>query len=125
MREVWNGGLLIEATVKSDKPPLQACPASLAILECSDDRPLWISTRDGRVFFDQLRLPLTLVPCMGRPYVVIADFINPPSCESAGPSAKGLSIEELRGLILDSGVVDEVDGFIAPVTKCWPMDFGW
>ena len=26
---------------------------------------------------------------------------------------------------MDSGVVDEVDGFIAPVIKCWPMGFGW
>ena len=49
LREVWNGGLLIEAVLNSDKPLLQACRGLSGTLGRSDDRPLLISTCDGRV----------------------------------------------------------------------------
>lgn len=124
LREIWNGGRLTKAALPSPKPPLQATPASLSTLEASDDRPLWASCRDGKVFFDQLRVPLALRPYFGRPAVSIAELLRPPPCESGAAQAEGMTRSEISDLVLDGPPVDE-DTYLIPVNNAWPMGFGW
>jgi hypothetical protein len=124
LREIWNGGLLTSASVDSWKPPHQACPASLATLEASDDRPLWMSTRDGRVFFDQLALPPSLRSYLGRPLVAITDLKSPPPCESGAQPAEGLSDTELLELLVD-GPLSSATSSLVPLNNAFPMGFGW
>ena len=78
LREIWNGGLLTKAATAPDKPPLQASPAALATLECTADRPLYVSGRDGKVFFDQLKVPASIQPYLGRPRVPVELLRTPP-----------------------------------------------
>jgi hypothetical protein len=124
LREIWNGSLLTAAAVPSLKPPLQACPASLATLEASDDRPQHVSCRDGKVFFDQLAAPASLRAFLGRPLVSVADLMNPPVCESGALSAAGLTANELEDLLQD-GPLEASDAFLVPLNNTWPMGFGW
>ena len=74
LREIWNGSRITEAALKSWMPPCLATPASLTTLEGSLDRPIFVSTRDGKVFFDQLAVPLDLRRFLGRPLVRLADL---------------------------------------------------
>jgi hypothetical protein len=124
LREIWNGGRLTDAAVPSLKPPLQATPASLTTLEASDDRPVWASCRDGRVFFDQLRVPDSLRPFLGRPMVAVADLQHPPSCESGAIADEGLTDEELSRFVVD-GPLNAGDTHVTPVSNTWPMGFGF
>ena len=71
LREIWNGSRLTAAAVPFLKPPRQACPASLGTLEASEDRPQWISCRDGKVFFDQLSVPVSLRAFLGRLWLLL------------------------------------------------------
>ena len=124
LREIWNGAQLTDAALPSAKPPLQASPASLATLEATEDRPVWLSCRDGRCFFDQLRAPDLLRPFLGRPRVSLKDLQCPPPCESGANAAPGLSEIELATFLLD-GPCDPDDAWVIPVQNTWPMGFGW
>ena len=124
LQEVWNGAVITDAAVASAKPEHQACPASLATLDASDDRPVWLSTRDGNVFFDQPAAPVGLRCCLARSLVSIVDLMTPPPCESGAVSADGLSRSELGALIIDGPLVDScVD--VVPITNAFPMGLGW
>ena len=90
----------------------------------SVDRPVYVSTRDGRVFFDQLAVPLELRRCLGRPMVKLSDLLAPPACESGCPAEPGLSMAELAAFMLDGPVAPTSD-WLAPVCNTWPMGFGW
>jgi len=111
-REVWHGGPLSTAATAPPKPPLLANPGALAELESSLDRPLWMSARDGEVFFDQLALPPAIVPYMGRPAVRL-DELRP-----------FFSDEELTAFILD-GEIDEGSAEVTPVNLTWAMGSSW
>ena len=124
LREIWSGGEITAAAFPPAKPPLQATPASLATLEASDDRPLWLSCRDGKVFFDQLMVPKELRAYFGRPSMPITDLLKPPPCESGSDAQLGLSLEELDSFILD-GPLTSFAGVLVPVSNTWPMGFGW
>lgn len=124
MREIWNVGRITETALPSQKPPLQVSPAASSLLEASDDRPLWLSCRDGRVFFDQLRTLPELWPYLGRPQVSITELRCPPPCESGAQASVGLSDAELA-IYVNDGDVSEQDLFLTPVICTWPMGFGW
>ena len=123
-REVWNGSIISAAGIPSEQPPLQACPTSLATLEATNDRPLWLSTRDGRSFFDQLAVPSAVRPFLGRPVVSVADLLCPPPCESGSITEKGLTAAKI-GEFLEDGLLESGDCELTPVCACWPMGFGW
>ena len=79
-REVWHGARVSEACAAPPVPRLLASPSCFAGIEIGEDQLLRVSKRDGRCFFDQLALPPTLSPYMGRP------------CVTAG-ELRGLSVE--------------------------------
>ena len=122
LREVWNGSLLTEAAARAPKPPLQACPAALGTLEATDDDPLLISCRDGRAFFDQLRLPDELRKYFGRAQVKVRDLMEPPQCESGGPAVGAMTRAEIDSFLIDGAFAGDV---LTPVNLCFPMGFGW
>ena len=103
---------------------LQATPAALANLEASADRPVFMSSRDGKVFFDQLRVPLSLSAYLGRPAIRLCDLLEPPPCESGACAAPGLTEAELASFVLD-GPIPSDSIWITPVSNAWPMGFGW
>ena len=49
---------------------------SLTTLEADDARRVYVSVRDGRSFFDQLRLPKNLSYAMCRPGVTLAELLE-------------------------------------------------
>lgn len=124
LREVWNGGQLTRAARCAPIPPLQACPAALSTLEASADRPVWMSTRDGRAFFDQLRVPDHMQRLFGRRPIAVADLLAPPPCESGAKPADACTLAELSGYVIDGSAVDPA-GALVPVGNTWPMGFGW
>jgi site-specific DNA-cytosine methylase len=124
LRDIWNGGRITDAAIHSLKPPLQANPAALANLEASDDRPQTLTCRDGKIFFDQLRIPSSLQPFFGRPRIAIEHLRSPPPCESGAVAAEGLSEAELDLMVAD-GCLDDTDVHVTPVSATWPMGFGW
>ena len=113
-REVWDGSAVTEAAARPPKPPRLANPCALADLEASEDRPLWISGRDAEVYFDQLSLPAELRPFMGRPAIERCELLE-------GPDA--LSSMELAAMLEDGA--DASSAFLTPVSRVWPMGFGW
>jgi len=124
LREVWNGSALTAVSASPLKPPLQACPCSLATLECSHDVPLRVPCRDGRAFFDQLSLPHALRGYFGRPAVSIDQLLCPPACESGGATVLPMSRDEIDSCLLDS-TLDQCTGALVPVSNVYPMGFGW
>ena len=124
LREVWNGALLTDAALAAPKPWLQANPASLGSLECTDDDPFLVSCRDGRAFFDQLKAPHQLRPYFGRAQVLVSDLLQPPPCESGGLAADALALAEVGTYLID-GTVSQIGSHLTPVNLCFPMGFGW
>ena len=119
LREVWHGGALTRQAARAPKPPLQASPAALANLECSVDRPIWVSGRDAASFFDQLRLPPHLTPYMGRPDVSLGELVS----HDLDPEYRMSSAE--LGLACDFDSRDDMSLRVTPCSKVWPMGFGW
>ena len=82
--------------------PLLANPAALGNIEASHDRPVWISGRDGKTFFDQLKLPKRFQPFMGRTPVSLEELLHP---EVVFPSwsfdVPGLTETELNNFLID------------------------
>ena len=124
LREVWNGGKITDAAVPPIKPPMQVTPSALSLLEATDDRPLWLICRDGRVFFDQLQVPPAMRPYFGRPMVAVSDLIDPPPCESGATADIGLNNVELDGFLVD-GPLQHDETHVTPIACSWPMGFGW
>ena len=123
-REIWHGGRLTAAAVPPPKPPRLANPAALVHLESSVDRPLWMSGRDGHVFFDQLGLPDTLRPYMGRPFVQVAELLVGSGLGLSCLDVGGFSESDLNSFIID-GKLDSSIVELTPVNCTWAMGFGW
>ena len=90
LREVWDGSLISAASVAPEAPRWLADPAALVSLEASCVAPIYLSSRDGACFYDQLRLDDALVPYFGRPQVQIAELY-----------AVGFGIDEVTSCLLD------------------------
>ena len=86
--------------------------------------PVLMSTRDGKVFFDQLLVPRALSAFLGRPAVRLDHLLKPPPCESGSAGAPGLTPSELDSLLWD-GPPPEGAVWVTPVSRAWPMGFGW
>ena len=112
-REVWDGSELSQAAVPPPKPPLQADPASLVHMECSQDRPLWLSQRDAEVWFDQLKLPVQLSPYMGRPRVAVKELLQ-----------IGFGRSEIQSYLLNNEEFSN-ECMLIPVNLTWAMGFSW
>ena len=114
LREVWDGIAISKASVAPSTPRWLADPAALIALEASVDAPLYLSTRDGECFFDQLALEAPLIPYFGRPQLQVHELV-----------AAGLEFSDIEELIIDpstSTLTDE--SWLASVSLTWPMGFG-
>ena len=69
LREICNGSNLSKTAARPPVTPWLATPSSLSSLEATGDRKTWMSCSDGRVFFDQMGLPLPLRKYFGKPCV--------------------------------------------------------
>ena len=83
-REVWHGARVSAAAICPPRPRHLASPSAFKAFDLDHGRSLRVTKRDGRCFFDQLLLPSSLCPYMGRPSVRIAELI-----------AEGMSHEEI------------------------------
>ena len=75
-REVWHGTRVSQACAKPPCPRLLASPSAFVALELGPSQVLRVSKRDGRCFFDQLRLPKELEPFMGRPPLTVGELVG-------------------------------------------------
>ena len=115
LREVWDGNKISESCVQPSKPRWLADPASLVALEASCDRPIYLSTRDGKCFYDQLTVTDALTPFLGRPQVEISELLG-----------AGLTSDEVRSFLIDDDESQLVPGSsVTPVCLTWPMGFAY
>ena len=113
LREVWDGSLISSASAEPTTPRWVADPSALIALESSWDRPIYVSTRDGACFFDQLLLPTPLCRFFGRPQISVGELVK-----------AGLPIAELRDYLIDGDGLELDDvTLLAPVSLTWPMGF--
>ena len=126
LREVWNGSALSQQAARPPTLPWLATPSSLTSLEASSDRKVWMSCRDGRVFFDQLCLPLALRRYFGKPGVTVQELQANTYTGDWHPGQHPLSDHELQTLLMvdDRGPVAPQD-VLVPLSCCWPMGFAW
>lgn len=74
VRAVWHGKRVSQAAIAPPVPRHLASPSALLHLEASKERPIRVSKRDARCWFDQLRLPQPLRDWMGRPVVSLTEL---------------------------------------------------
>lgn len=125
-REVWNGGPLSTVTAEPPPPPSMANPSASVVLECSDDMPLWLSTRDGAAFFDQLRLPEELREYVARPSVRIDELCSGDYKGGVHPDQGPMTSAEIATFCTDP-LVDTSRGDLTvwPCSTVWPMGHSW
>ena len=124
LRGIRSGGAITRAARKPCLPPLQCTPSASANLEANTDLLALMSSRDGKVFFDQLSTPRAVAACLGRPTVRLSDLMDPPLCESGAAAETGLTQDELSAMLLDGPLPTDTI-WITPVCLTWPMGFGW
>ena len=113
LREVWDGSLISAASAEPFAPSWLADPSALVALESSWDSPLYLSTEYGACFFDQLRLPSSLVHFFGRPQFRVSEL-----CPTF------FSYAELRSFLIDDdGAELRAKDLLTPVGLTWPMSF--
>lgn len=114
VREVWHGADVSAAAAAPPPPPHLLAPSSLLGLEASVSSPLRVPKQDGRCLFDQLALPASLVPFVGRPPVCARDLVatgllDVGSLQRLAPAANHLALHSL----------------LYPRSLVWPMGFSW
>ena len=113
LREVWDGSSISAASDTPDHPRWLADPAALVALEASCDSPIYLSTRGGKCFFDQLRLDDALVTYCGRPQVQVAELC-----------AAGFDLSEIKLALVDADAQSIcATDWLSPVSLTWPMGF--
>ena len=119
LRHLWNGKFVSDACLPAPGPRHLANPSTFVALRASRHRPLYLSTRDCRSWFEQFRAPVALRPFFGQQPIKGSRLIG----------VLGLSIAELRGFLEDlpSPFTDEhllsLDLFSVSCT--WPQGFSW
>lgn len=121
-REVWNGAKLSSMARRPPKPPYLANPGALTGLEADEARRVYASVRDGKSFFDQLKLPQELSVAMCRPGVRLQDILG--WCEPGEPK---ITMEEVLSYVIDEGDCAATDplSIYYPASLVFPMGFSW
>jgi hypothetical protein len=114
LREIWDGGRLSAEARPPPKPPWLISPTSLAHLEATPTRPIWLSKKDGSCFFDQLMLPAQLCNFMGRPEVRVDELIG----------VEAMTLEEILSHLPDAER-ENVPVTVTLVNRTWAMGFAW
>lgn len=112
LRAVWHGKRVSQAAIPPPLPRHLASPSALLHLEASKDRPVRVSKRDARCWFDQLQLPRPLREWMGRPAVTLTELAI----------FGGIGVEEAKSFLEEGSGLRE---HLHPVSKVWPMGFSW
>ena len=112
LREIWHGKRVSQAAAQPFPPRHLASPTALLHMEASADKPLRVSKRDAKCWFDQLALPEELREWMGRPPVSLEEL------EQYG----GMSKSEVA--LHAQSAVDDAERLF-PVSHVWPMGFSW
>ncbi len=122
-REVWHGTVVSGAAATPPPPPCIASPAALVDLEGSVDRPVLLSKKDAKCYFDQLQLPEHLRPFFGRPSLRVHELIR----HSRLPLAdlRRLLAPVMASLGCPWDELLRLDPAVFPVSRCWPMGFSW
>jgi hypothetical protein len=118
-REVWHGGQLSALALPPPPPPFLASPGALTELQASDDVPLVASSRDAKIFFDQLACPEALRDYFGKAAVEVRSLLQ----ETLG-CERGMSLEEVQQHFI--GCEDLTpDTVVVPRLLTVPMGFSW
>ena len=125
-REVWHGTDFSSACRKPPRPPWLTTPSDLGSLEASDTRPLLMTKRDGKAFFDQLYADPVLRPWLGKPSVTVDELCGNTTSPSDTSTGRPLTRDELVGALTEYDSSD-LDGTLAltPLARCWPMGSSW
>ena len=113
-REVWHGRQVSLASRKPPKPRHLASPTALTYLMALPGRPVRMSKRDAKCWFDQLRAPRQLRPWFARPPVSIDMLLS-----------SGLVSEDLVRRALNVGRDGKLPRRAWPVSVVWPMGYSW
>ena len=108
-RMIWDGGALSDACAAPPRPAKLLTPTDLAGVRAR--RPLHVSKRDGRILFDQLKVPQAIVPYLGLP-----------DTSRRALRTAGMTKEEWRSW--RHGPSDLSDR-VHPASAVWAMGFGW
>ena len=119
LRHLWNGHFVSDACLPAPPPRHLATPTTFVHLRATADRPVYLSTRDCRSWFEQLKVPDALRPYLGQQSVNCKQLI----------AAMGISIGDLRQYIddLPSPLSDAhlLASPMFPVSYTWPQGFSW
>ena len=96
LREIWNGSQLSQAAIEPPGMPWLATPTSLTSLEATGDDKIWMSCRDGRVFFDQMGLPAPIRPFFGKAGVTVKELRSQVYKGDCHPRQHALTDDEIR-----------------------------
>eukprot|EP00438_Fugacium_kawagutii_P006402 Skav224255 [mRNA] locus=scaffold2636:65958:71034:+ [translate_table: standard] len=113
VRAVWHGKRVSGAALPPPVPRHLASPTALLHLEASAGKPIRVSKRDARCWFDQLLLPVPLRKYMGRPAVSISELTD----------IGGLASDEVASFLEYGSDMEAIMFF--PVSRVWPMGFSW
>ena len=82
-RIIWNGHDISQWATKPPKPRHLLLPSSLLGLQTTPDAPFYLCKRDGKVMFDQMRLPVELRSFSGQPGVTLQELLAVSDCDLA------------------------------------------
>lgn len=113
-REVWDGSAISLAAERPPKPPDLASPTLFSQLQTRPGEKVYVSKRDARAYFDQLKVPAALRPFFGRAPIRVGDL------RRHGGFGRG-ELEEH----LPDDVENSPDVVVFPLCAAWPMGFSW
>lgn len=112
-REVSHGRRVSQCALHPPPPRHLACPSALLRLKVSNERPMRVSKRDARCWFDQLAVPPALRRWFARPPVTSRELL----------SIGGFSRQEVASHLQTGEVLSSRE--LWPVNHVWPMGFSW
>ena len=118
LRHLRNGNKLSASAAAAPPPRFLCNPSVFTHLRASDERPLYLSSRDCRSCFEQLALPEQLREYMAQQPIRCAHLVK-----------RGISMMDLRQCFDDlptplSGTA-LMDMVAYPVACTWPQGFSW
>lgn len=113
VREIWHGGRVSRACARPPCPRWLASPSALARLVTKPGQPFRLSKRDGRCWFDQLRVPGELQRWFARPCVDPKQLCRWGHMEES----------ELKEYLLEGDTWNPRR--VWPCAATWPMGFAW
>ena len=119
LRHLWNGHFLSDACAPAPAPRHLANPSAFVHLRATVDKPLFLSTRDCRSWFEQLKAPEAIRPYLGQQSLSCKNIIG----------VLGITLSELRDFVdeMPTPLSDEylLSRRLFPISCTWPQGFSW